>query len=745
MNAAITTGGFNQAANILRAKVPFPGVISHICDHPCEDVCRRSAVDEALSIRDLERAAMRHSSTPKVDFKALSSSGKQVAIVGAGLSGLTAALELARKGHRSVVFEASDKAGGALWDYPDADLPRDVLQRDLALLDMIPVDFRYHFVLGAESALAPLEDDFDAVYLGVGVGTGSPLPGEIDVDAQGRIVIDPVTFRTNREKVFAGGCAVSGAHRRSPIRSISDGRRAAISIDRYLQKVSLSASRDNEGPYETRLYTRVEGIKPVNRVPLTDRVSGYSPEQAVEEATRCLQCECMECVKVCEFLAHFKAYPRKYVRQIYNNLSIVAGQRHGNLLINSCSLCGLCKEVCPENLHMGEVCQAARQTMVGQERMPPSAHEFALRDMDFSNSDHFRLARHQPGAVSSAYLFFPGCQLSASSPEMVKKTYAHLRERLEGGVGIMLHCCGAPADWSGRGDLFSETFADFRAQWHELGRPKLILGCSTCHAIFSKRLPLERLVSLWEMIDRVGLPAGERPAHSTTVSVHDPCTSRHEPQIHESVRSILRKLGVEIQELPLSRDRTECCSFGGLMHFANPDLADKVARRRIAETSEHLLAYCAMCRDLFAAQGKPTWHLLDLIFRETGGHAAAAKGPDYSQRRENRARLKISLLRELWNEVSVEKEERRRLRLYIPEDVRDLLDKRRILIEDLEQVIEWAEKSGARLVHRSTGHLLAHHPVATVTYWVEYSPREESYEIYNAYSHRMEILEETKQ
>lgn len=524
MNAAIAGGDFDRGANVLRSKVPFPGVISYICDHPCEDVCRRSAVDEALSIRDLERAAMGHSSILKVDVKVLSSTGKQIAIIGAGLSGLTAAFELARKGHRAIVFEASDKAGGSLWDFPETDLPRDVLMRDLALLEMIPVDFRYHFVLGAESALAPLEEDFDAVYLGV--GTGSPLPREIAVDPQGRIVIDPVTFQTSREKVFAGGCAVSGAHRRSPIRSISDGRRAAISIDCYLQKVFLSASRDNEGPYETRLYTSVEGIEPHGRIPLTDRVRGYAPEQAVEEAARCLQCECLECVKVCEFLAHFKAYPRKYVRQVYNNLSIVAGQRHGNLLINSCSLCGLCKEVCPEDLHMGEVCKAARQTMVEQERMPPSAHEFALRDMDFSNRAHFRLARHQPGALSSAYLFFPGCQLSASSPELVKKTYAHLRERLEGGVGIMLHCCGAPAEWSGHSDLFSDTLAHFQTEWHELGRPQLILGCSTCHPIFSKRLPPERLVSLWETIDRVGLPAGERPAHPATVGIHDPCTSR---------------------------------------------------------------------------------------------------------------------------------------------------------------------------------------------------------------------------
>lgn len=129
--------------------------------------------------------------------------------------------------------------------------------------------------------------------------------------------------------------------------------------------------------------------------------------------------------------------------------------------------------------------------------------------------------------------------------------------------------------------------------------------------------------------------------------------------------------------------------------MANPDLADKVARRRIAETSEDLVAHCAMCRHLFAAQGKPTWHLLDLIFGEATEHAAEAKGPDYSQRRENRARLNRSLLRDLWNEEALGKEEQRRVKLHIPDDVRDLLEKRRILIEDLEQVIEWAEKSGS--------------------------------------------------
>ena len=134
-----------------------------------------------------------------------------------------------------------------------------------------------------------------------------------------------------------------------------DGRRAATSIDRYLQKVSLTASRSNEGPYITRLYTNMQGIPALPEVPAVDPLQGYAEDEAIQEAQRCIQCECMECVKVCEYLKHYGGYPKKYVREIYNNLSIVMGTRYSNKFVNSCSLCGLCGEVCPEDLDMGIV------------------------------------------------------------------------------------------------------------------------------------------------------------------------------------------------------------------------------------------------------------------------------------------------------------------------------------------------------------------------------------------------------
>jgi glutamate synthase (NADPH/NADH) small chain len=743
MASAIRSGDFDGAAAVLQQRVPFPGIISLVCDHPCQNVCRRTALDTTVSIRALERAALNHSSSKRITFRSLPGTGKKTAVVGAGLSGLTVALELTRKGHKTTLFEASFSLGGSVWDHPKNTLPRKVIQEDFTIVRESPIAIRLGQVLGRDFTLSDLEEDYDAIYLGVGAGFAASE--DLEMDEAGLVKADPVTFQTSRPGVFAGGSLRSETGPRSPIRSISDGRRAAISIDRYLQKVSLTASREYEGAYDTRLFTSIVGKESCPPVPVQDPVGGLTTEGAVQEASRCLQCECMECVKVCEYLATYKGYPKKYIRQIYNNLSIVAGHRQGNLMINSCSLCGLCKEVCPEDLHMGLVCKSARQTMVRQNKMPPSAHEFALRDMEFSTGDHFTLARHEPDMDSSSFLFFPGCQLSASSPENVKKTYAYLRQRLKGGVGLMLSCCGAPADWSGRADLFADTSAAFDREWQRLGSPTLITACSTCTGVFSERLPTGKVVSLWEVIDELGLPQIPQRSPVRVLVVHDPCTARHHARAQDSVRNILHELGYETSEIPLSRDMTECCGFGGLMCFADRDLAERVVQRRIDATPEKMLAYCAMCRDRFASQGKPTVHLLDLIFKGDNQEPEWNKGPDYSQRRENRARLKRSLLSELWNEVvGVAQENYRDITLHISDQVRELMEKRMILVEDVQQVVQWAEKTGRKLVHRQTGNLLAHYRPATVTYWVEYSPAEDGYTIHNAYCHRMHIEEDVK-
>jgi len=82
------------------------------------------------------------------------------------------------------------------------------------------------------------------------------------------------------------------------------------------------------------------------------------------------------------------------------------------------------------------------------------------------------------------------------------------------------------------------------------------------------------------------------------------------------------------------------------------------------------------------------------------------------------------------------------IRLIITPQVQKLLDDRLILVEDIQQVIEYAERSGKKLRNKPSGHYLAYNKPTAVTYWVEYLPQGEAYEVYKAYSHRMEIGEE---
>lgn len=739
MAAAVQRGDLNGALKIVKKALPFPGIIGRVCDQPCRAACTRKDVGEAIAIAALERACADLGADVKIT--ALPSRGKRAAIVGGGLSGLTAAFDLAKKGWRVTVFEASDRLGGRLWAFPEAILPRHVIRADLAVVEALGVQLRLNRAVGADLPLAQLRAEFDAVYVAVGAAEADALG--LARDEAGHLLSDPLTYATDQDGVFAGGSLLRAAGAYSPILSISDGRRGATSIDRYLQGASLTAARQNEGSYPSQLYTNAAGVEPLPAVPMSDPEAGYSQDEAVREALRCLLCECLECVKVCEYLAHYRNYPKRYIREIYNNLSIVAGQRHSNQFINSCSLCGLCFEVCPTGLDMADVCRQARKTMVEQGRMPPSAHDFALRDMAFSTGEKFVLARHEPGATTSEYLFFPGCQLCGSAPEQVEQVYGYLRERLSDGVGLVLGCCGAPADWAGRETLRQEVVADLGARFRAMGSPRLILACSSCTQVFKAHLPEFELVSLWELFVDLGLPEAARPPAAARLALHDPCTTRYERPMQDSVRSLLVQLGYEVEELPLSRERTECCSYGGLMWFANRDLAQQVVQRRIEASPADYVTYCATCRDFFAAHGKRTLHLLDLIFAADLEERATRPDPGYSWRHENRARLKRKLLKEVWGEEMPDQAAYEAIHLQIPAEVRARLEERLILVEDIQQVIEFAERTGARFLDPDTGRFLASHRPASVTYWVEYSPHGDSFVIHNAYSHRMFVGRES--
>lgn len=723
----LAKGDFKAAHALFCRFIPFPGIVGHLCDHHCESACRRAEAGEAIRIRSLERAVASCGLTAPPFRRGRAPEKKRVAVVGAGLSGMTAAADLVVKGHEVSVFEAGPQLFGRL--RADPRLPPAALEADLARFDNTGVVFRCN----ERPDIAVLAEEFDAVYLGLGFAPVPELSGLLDLTPDGRIVVDPLTYASRYPKIFAGGSHRYG-EKYSPINSLYDGRCAALSIERLLQGASLTANREGQGSQPTRLHVNIARYEPSVAVVPANADTGYSAAEAQAEAQRCFPCHCRECAQVCPYLEHYGGYPKRYIREIYNNETIVMGARKANRMIDSCMLCGLCAEVCPEELSMGEVCLLARQGMVDGGHMPPSHHDFALRDLAYSRSDAFTLVRHQPGHERSAVVFYPGCQLAASSPEHVARVYAHLCATVEGGVGLMLGCCGAPAHWAGRIDLFAETRTELAGAWHSLGRPLVLTACSSCYRMIADHLPEVPVESLWPVLARGDLSGNGIGAR---LAIHDPCTTRHEPVIQDAVRRLIGRCGVEADELD-GPQLTSCCGFGGLAQFADREVADKSLDRRIAQSESDYLTYCAMCRDNFARRGKRAVHVLDLLFP---GDADPAVRPDpgFSRRQENRGRLKRRLLHELWNDAM--EEPVADIELVISTEVHADLERKLILEDDLRQVLRHAESTGQRLLDRQSGHFIASHRPVCITYWVEYSVDADSgrYVVHGAYSHRMDV------
>jgi len=733
---------FMAASNLKKARqqldrtLPISCITAYLCSGPCQSACKRSQIDVGINMPMLERACVLNSKPTKI--MPLPESGKKIAVGGSALSSLVLAWELGKKGHHVTIYHKGPIGADILKDAQDA-LPAHALTDALEQLKSVRVlfnecnDFNDIWLNGVLK-------DFGAVYLGLDDHFIAAASFSLD-KKNGSYTDNKLTLITDNDKIAAG--AYRAENQVSFIQCMSDAKKAAGSIDRLLQNVSPSSARDKEEPYETKLYTNLNDME---QKQYQEPKNIFEPQldEAKIEALRCIQCSCLECVKICPYLAHYKGYPKKYLREIYNNLCVVQGLRQANTMINSCAECGLCAKICPHNLNMGIFCDLARQEMVQTKRMPPSAHEFALDDMSFSNAEHVSFFKQQQGHEKSSYLFFPGCQLPVVLPEQVILAYEHLQNNLSGGVGFMLGCCGAPAKWAAKDDFLKITVQKFRQSWENTGKPLCIYACASCSDFFAKYCPDIPQISLWEILADLPLPENNNlTKHVLTghkLAIHDPCSSREFKNMQVSVRTILSKLNQDFFELDFSQEKTRCCGYGGLAAEANPALADSYAQSRKLETEANLLVYCAICRERFQKINKPCLHILEIIFPTLDFEQALKTSfMNIFERQEKRLLFRQTILERIWN-IKAEPMSNDILQLNISHTVENTLNERRILRSDIIAVLAEAENTNAHFCNGENGHILASLRPRQVTFWVEYiKEADASFTIYNAYCHRMVV------
>ena len=169
---------YAAAAAVIREKVPFPRVLGYVCERPCEGVCRRGEVNQAVSIRELKRFAVEKDGQPPALPEPRPPTGQKVAIVGSGPAGLTAAHYLASQGHQVTIFEALPLAGGMMrTGIPDFVLPRHVLDAEIRDIERLGVEIKTSTRVDKVDDL--LAQGFQAAVIAIGTQRGQslPLPG----------------------------------------------------------------------------------------------------------------------------------------------------------------------------------------------------------------------------------------------------------------------------------------------------------------------------------------------------------------------------------------------------------------------------------------------------------------------------------------------------------------------------------------------------------------------------------------
>jgi NADPH-dependent glutamate synthase beta subunit-like oxidoreductase len=372
----IAAGDLRGAIATVKHDIALPAVLGRICPAPCEKICRRGDLDGPVSICLLKRlAADVDLASPEPYAPAcLPASGKHVAVIGAGPTGLSAAYYLRQYGHACTLFDENRQLGGRLLHEPkEGSLPAAVLDAEIAAILRLGVSVQTEVRIEL-TKLAELRSRFDAVLLACGAtGKDQALAAGLAVSQRG-IHIEPHTYHVGAQQshleelpdgVFAAGNAIRG--KGLVVRSVADGKEAAHAIHQYLSGQAVTGW---PRPFNTKIgrmsgdeliqLANIAPALPANRAksdPLSStsgwqamvdlgETLGLTPAEGRQQASRCLHCDCrgVHSCKLREYAAKYHANPRRYATQ---RRVFQVDARHAEVIYEpgKCIACGLCIQI----------------------------------------------------------------------------------------------------------------------------------------------------------------------------------------------------------------------------------------------------------------------------------------------------------------------------------------------------------------------------------------------------------------
>ncbi|MBN2475699.1 MAG: (2Fe-2S)-binding protein [Pirellulales bacterium] len=349
----IAAEDLGAAVATVKNDIALPAVLGRICPAPCEKACRRRPADGAVAICRLKRfvADVDLAGADPYLPECRSDSGRRVAIVGAGPTGLAATYYLRRQGHACTIFDENQQPGGRLRRETTEDqLPRQVLDAEIEQILRLGVELCLDIRVDGKEASDDLQNEFDAILIACGRSAADQAEAwGLDLSSRG-IAVEKASYQTGMRRVFAAGGAIRASG--LVVRSVADGKEAAVSIDQLLRGQPVTGPKQ---PFNTKIgrleaeellqLTAAAGESPL-RDPADGPDAGYAWGEAIEQAARCLHCDCrkLESCKLRKYAALYGADPRRYPapRRAFH-----LDRQHAEIIYEpgKCIACGLCVEI----------------------------------------------------------------------------------------------------------------------------------------------------------------------------------------------------------------------------------------------------------------------------------------------------------------------------------------------------------------------------------------------------------------
>ena len=187
----VGAGRCDDAIRLIRKDNPFPTACAYICEHPCEARCRRRMIDDAINIRGLKRYAVDHSGVVP-NPPCAPPTGKKVAVIGGGPSGLSCAYYLALMGHSVTIYEERKQLGGMLrYGIPSYRFPRKLLDQEIESILSTGIQVYTGMTVGKDIWLEKLQHEYDCVYIAIGAHQDKKvgIPGEDSRNVMSAVVM----------------------------------------------------------------------------------------------------------------------------------------------------------------------------------------------------------------------------------------------------------------------------------------------------------------------------------------------------------------------------------------------------------------------------------------------------------------------------------------------------------------------------------------------------------------------------